>query len=217
MTIYSKKAKTYSESHSIMCVICDGVDVSTVVYLDCSGCETVHELPETLSRVRILNVSMTTSLTTIPYYDTLTDLYCSDSAIETIPSFPFLRKLIANGSKLREVPGDLYCLEGMNLNETTIDRIPSSLISLHWLSAKRTMIDTVPGELESLTWLNVKGSSIHKLPASMKSLQYLNCGDSDVSDINLIGYRMLQTLYCRGCPIDPFTIENPSGVAITTT
>ncbi len=190
-----------------MCIICeDNFNPDEIIYLDCSECKTVTELPPNLPNLKFLSI-YNTSISVVPQYDSLETLYCFNTKVNSLPPLLKLRKLFAQKSCLTFLRDDLYRLEMVNINNTEVDSIPDTFMNLRWLSANHTKLTSISKKMISLEWLSIAHTNIETMPSTMLSLQYLNCNYTAISDINVDGYPMLRKLSCRGCTINPFDFD----------
>lgn len=189
-----------------MCIICNNlIDPESIIFLDCSKCPNVSTLPENLPNVKFLAI-YDTNISVIQSYPSLEGLYCMNCPIETLPDLPKLRKLNATGSALKEIPGTLYRLEVLLVNNTKITNIPDTLISAITISANNTQISQISSKLINVESLSISGTQVQSLEPMM-SLQYLDCSNTAITDIPVDMITGLRKVFARGCNItDPFNI-----------
>jgi Leucine-rich repeat (LRR) protein len=114
-----------------MCIICTGDYDDTLTELDCHGCSTITEIPDTLTNLTTLSCD-STNVTTIP--DTLTNLtslYCSHTNVTTIPdTLTNLTELYCWDTKVTMIPDTLTNLTTLECWETKVTTIPDTFTKL---------------------------------------------------------------------------------------
>lgn len=126
--------------------------------------------------------------------------------IKALPDLPKLRKLNASGSSLESLPGAMYRLENILVNNTPISVIPETLISAINISANDTNVSEISDKLINVESLSIVNTLVATLNP-MLSLQYLNCSGTQITSLPINQMPSLRKVFARGCNFsDPFAI-----------
>ena len=108
-----------------------------------------------------------------------------------------LKKLIVNGTAIREVPeslGQLSSLERLVLYNNNLERLPESLgqlSSLEWLALSNNNLERLPeslSQLSSLQYLQLPGNSLEGIP------EYLRSPQSKLTSLNFLSDEFINCL-----------------------
>jgi Leucine-rich repeat (LRR) protein len=170
--VQKTKMKT-SQRQTTMCIICTGEYGYSLAELNCQGCSTITEIPDTLTNLTTLNCS-NTNVTTIP--DTLTNLttlYCGGTTVTTIPdTLTNLTTLDCWDTKVTTIPDTLTNFTTLYCSSTNVTTIPDTLTNLTTLSCSWTNVTTIPDTLTKLTTLYCGATKVTTIPDTLTKLEH---------------------------------------------
>ena len=191
-----------------MCKICDNTfDFENDIILDCSNCDNIKFLPESIPNLEYLCI-YNTNIENIPKYDTLKALYAFNSKLKKLPyGLTKLNKLNIDNTLVELIPDNYIRLQTLYANNTKINDIPESLINLQNLEVANTDIESLSNKFINLDSLVINNTKIKNIPDSFQYLRYLNINNTEISQIPNTLSR-LNKLYCKNTQVDPFILNS---------